>query len=874
MATKEAVFNLKVNTGNSVKDVQDLDKSLDNLNEALDESAKAIDKNSTFAEKYGDELQPLTTRLGEAEDRLYELALAGEQASDEYKELLETVTNYRKTQIAVDATVDASAQTMSQKLVTSVEFGASAFQAYESAVALAGVESEALVQTMVKLQAIQGLVGSIRGLQEGLGTVTPLFTKLRTLASSATSKIVEGFKTMTASSKAFALTGVGLAVTAIGYLVSAFSSATESASSFTGAIDQSNAVTEKAVESASAELSALDKLQKQMDDETLTREEKNKAVEDLQKKYPSLLSNINAEKLSTDQLNSAISTQIDLSNERARVQASEAIRAEKFQEIVKEEIQQKKNIANLNQQLRIQGLEELDQNASISDLFKAQNALQEKGNSLNTAGATANSIASARRLKALQAEIDQLDELGKASKKNLQQAEDGLKQFQEDAEAKKKAEKEAEERRRRGQEAYKKRMAERLALEKKLAEEEQKRLFNIQALENEFLNELEALDEEHFQRTLSAQEKEETAVNDKYFRLIETAKQYGMDTADLEAKQQIELLDIRKKYDAEALKTAQEREKKLADMRENFNALFRDQFEQRIVDARKANEEQLKELEEAHKEGVISDGEFYIARLKLANDLADKEKEIEKDKNEFLKNEAIKTRTERLKIIQEIIDGAQKGLDSLSMINDLANQIDQARLNSIQNKRDENLENLDANLQAQLNNENLTAEQKAQIEENFAQQKFAIQQKAFEEEEKIKRAQFNRDKALKLAQVSIDTASAIVKAIAQFGPPPSPLGIAGIASAGVIGLTQALAILNQQYQGGSAPSPPQVGGGGASAGALTGAGASTFTANTQAEQTDLSTIGQDVPVSQVVVLESDITGTQSKVAVQEAKSSF
>ena len=202
MATKEAVFNLKVNTGNSVKDVQDLDKSLDNLNEALDESAKAIDKNSTFAEKYGDELQPLTTRLGEAEDRLYELALAGEQASDEYKELLETVTNYRKTQIAVDATVDASAQTMSQKLVTSVEFGASAFQAYESAVALAGVESEALVQTMVKLQAIQGLVGSIRGLQEGLGTVTPLFTKLRTLASSATSKIVEGFKTMTASSKA------------------------------------------------------------------------------------------------------------------------------------------------------------------------------------------------------------------------------------------------------------------------------------------------------------------------------------------------------------------------------------------------------------------------------------------------------------------------------------------------------------------------------------------------------------------------------------------------------------------------------------------------------------------------------------------------
>jgi hypothetical protein len=856
MATKEAVFNVKVNTGNSVKDVQDLDKSLENLNKATDETNKSTrDINATFEQVYG-ELQPLTTRLGEAEDRLYELALAGEQASDEYKELLETVSNYRKTQIAVDQTVDASAQTMSQKLVASVEFGASAFQAYESAVALAGVESEALVQTMVKLQAIQGLVGSIRGLQEGLSTVTPYFNQLRTLASTATSKVVEGFKSMTASSKAFALTGIGLAVTAIGYLISAFSSATESASSYSKAVDQTSAVTDKAVESASAELSALDKLQKQIDDETLTREEKNKAVEELQKKYPSLLSNINAEKLSTDQLNSAISTQIDLSNERARVQASEAIRAEKYQELIQNEIElneeraKREEIVALQRAGRSEEVSQSEQARNFTELQRAE-----------------------RRQKALQEEIDQLDELGKASQKNLDQAEEGLKQFQEDVEAKKKADKEAEERAKKAQDAYKKRVAERLALEKRLAEEEQKRLFNIQAMEIEFLNELEALDEEHYQRTLTAQEKEETAVNDKYFRLIETAKQYGIDTTDLEAKQQIELLDIRKKYDAEALKTAQEREQKLSDMRENFNALFRDQFEQRIVDARKANEEELKVLEEANKEKVISDGEFYLAKLKLANDLADKEKEIEKEKNEYIKEQNIKAREEQLKGITKVIEGAQKGLEGLSQINALANEIDQARLNKIATNRDENLDNLDRNLQAQLNNENLTAEQKAQIEENFAQQKFVIQQKAFEEEDKIKRAQFNRDKALKLAQVSIDTASAIVKAIAQFGPPPSPLGIAGIASAGVIGLTQALAILNQQYQGGSAPSPPQVGGG-ASAGSLTGAGASTFTANTQAEQTDLSTIGQDVPVSQVVVLESDITGTQSKVAVQEAKSSF
>ena len=48
MATKEAVFNVKVNTGNSVKEVQDLDKSLDNLNKATDETTKSTrDVNAT-----------------------------------------------------------------------------------------------------------------------------------------------------------------------------------------------------------------------------------------------------------------------------------------------------------------------------------------------------------------------------------------------------------------------------------------------------------------------------------------------------------------------------------------------------------------------------------------------------------------------------------------------------------------------------------------------------------------------------------------------------------------------------------------------------------------------------------------------------------
>lgn len=50
---------------------------------------------------------------------------------------------------------------------------------------------------------------------------------------------------------------------------------------------------------------------------------------------------------------------------------------------------------------------------------------------------------------------------------------------------------------------------------------------------------------------------------------------------------------------------------------------------------------------------------------------------------------------------------------------------------------------------------------------------------------------FNINKGLSLGQVAIDTAMAIMKAIALFGPPPSPMGIAGIAAAGTIGAVQA-----------------------------------------------------------------------------------
>ncbi len=98
------------------------------------------DLDGTFEQVYG-QLQPLTTRMGEAEDRLYELALAGKQATQEYKDLMDATQNYLRTQMQVDLQVEAGAMPMAQKLTMAVGGVAGAFGAAEGAIALFGVES-------------------------------------------------------------------------------------------------------------------------------------------------------------------------------------------------------------------------------------------------------------------------------------------------------------------------------------------------------------------------------------------------------------------------------------------------------------------------------------------------------------------------------------------------------------------------------------------------------------------------------------------------------------------------------------------------------------------------------------------------------------
>ena len=872
MAEKQAVFTLKVDTGNSVQDVQNFDQAVKSLNKDLQETQETASK-QTGLDSFESKLQELDERLKagglsmrdmtKLMKEYQNLASAagqtspvGQQAIQNAGELKDTLGDLKA------ATVALSSDTVKlDTALAGIETGAAAFQGVQSAIALTGVESEHLTQTMVKLQATQGLVNAVTTISNKLQKDAILGIQIRSAlqkaqnfilygsaaavtAESTATKAAAGAKVLmttatTGSSLALKIfrgallaTGVGAIVVGLGLLIANFDKIVKAIqpvidqfkkmADFIGLTDFAGEEAAKNEKKRQSELAKLNEQKRaQFLREIETRERLDKATKDNQQAEIALL--------------------------ESQGRSAQQLKRQTAEQALAEAILAKQRLKDFQETMGFLK----SQTQKRAELLESDNAIINAQAELNNVNKEAAKIAADNFKKAQDRRRAILDNLQK-------QFDDELK-LQDDLEKAKLA---------LITDARKKELA---TAQESFADYKEK--FLIERTKDEKA----ALDKQFIDGKISREK-----YNKELLDLQKNAANKLTDTEReiillKEQKLLQDVAEINKKFDAQELKDLAEKEQKKKDLRESFNAIFRDQFDKQTADAKKANQDELKNLDEALKAGAITEGEAFIAKIKLAHDLADTEKKIEKDKNEFIKAEAKKAREEQLKGITKVLEGAQKALDGLKTINGLVNEIDQARLNSIENRREDDLASLDANLKAQLDKEGLTAEQKTKIEEKFAEQKYNVQVKAFAQEEKIKKAQFIRDKALKLAQVGIDTASAIVKGIAQFGPPPSPLGIAAIASAGIIGITQALAIANQQYQGGTAPTPPQLGPGG-SAGSLTGESASSFTANTNTQTTDLTTLGQGsqsgIPISQVVVLESDITGTQNKVRLQEAKTSF
>jgi hypothetical protein len=820
MANKEAVFSLRVDTGNSVQDVQSFDKAVNNLNKDLQATQKTAASDAgtdAFAEK----LAELNARVEAGGLSLREMTQVMKQyqtiAAQAGVESPVGADAIRNAAALKDEIGDLKAQTTAlssdfvglDTALAGIDTGAAIFGGFQSAIALTGVESEQLVQTMVKLQAVQGVVNAVSTVANNLNKEAILGIQLRNVAQKiqnafiventavTTGNAVATTAMSTAQKAAAVATNLGtlamkalnavmkanpifLIIAALAAIAGAFiafgdnsAEAAESNEKFNKSLENGRKALDdsfSALQKYTSNRIALMKAAGATDEEITKAEIKNLeilakarqdarvkeqfAFQNLQKRYQQMLDQGNEDEAAKirEQLTTSRERYVklgqqakdyyaDIKQQRA-IDAAENVKkvqdnakkvAENAEKVQKDQADKSKAAADKAREQRKQDLAKIKEVEDAFNLSMLSNKEQE--------------------IAAEQKKFNEVIALAVKNNQDTTTLRLALKNSLNDIEAKY-AQIEID-------------LADKTAKEKRdldIAEFNRK-----EALRREEIATEEAFFDEYNAALLTAQQTEEQAVTDKYFKLIEGAKQYGLDITKLEEQQQQEISKIQNKYNAERL--------------------------------------------------------------------------------------------------QKQLDNAQFIFDQFSALNDAFSSLEDARMQNMQTRANDELSALDAKHKKELEGQNLTAEQKKAIDDNYAAAKYQIELKNFNALEAIKKKQFERDKILRIGQAAIDTASAIVKGIAQFGPPPSPAGIAAIASAALIGATQIAAIAATKYQSGTAPTFDTSGGvsAGASANELGGANA-----NTNTQQTDLTGLAaqQSAGINQVYVLESDITGTQNNVAIQ------
>jgi hypothetical protein len=109
--------------------------------------------------------------------------------------------------------------------------------------------------------------------------------------------------------------------------------------------------------------------------------------------------------------------------------------------------------------------------------------------------------------------------------------------------------------------------------------------------QQDFEAQLEQMEEEAFLRTLSDEEREVLAVQDKYFQLITEAEQFNMDTLFLEEEQQLALKEIRDRYAAERAEQEAAEQEERDKQREKERAALQEQLDEEIAARQALNDD-------------------------------------------------------------------------------------------------------------------------------------------------------------------------------------------------------------------------------------------------------------------------------------------
>ena len=621
-----------------LKQITDLDTQLKKVDATVGQHQRNVGNYEGATANLKTELRALTRELmnmSESDPKFQEMAQRAGELKDQIGD----------TQAIVKATAGSAVENLGGAMNNVGQIGIAAFQGIESSMVLMGIENENILASMQKLQALAGLSDAL----STLGAVGDKLNEASAGFQAFGSKAIGAFKGMTTAGKAFAVTGIGLVVAAVGYAAANWDKLKGSVNSQTAAQKVNNEVTRQATASIANELSAADKLSKQLKNETLTRAQKVQKVKEFQAAYPGLLSNMNAETHSIDQINSQLTKNITLLRLQAQAKAIEAVRADKLQEKINLQLDRQAESQENASRWTI-NFGESAANGWIGFSTAADNAA-EAGKNINQI-TTAGTKSIDKQIASLDQQSLELDKAIAAQMKNGAVVKDSSSSIVD----------------------YSKGVAGFTGANDKMnasLERQKQILEELNALKKEVYE----AEKEYLISLQSEQKQEEIAVNEKYDSLIARAKANELDITLLEEAKAKALLDIQQKYadieiqkkkekDAEILRLEKETQDKLnaeyekgLDDRFQAELLMADDIGKERINAEKEYQNQLDKLNELYINGGIkSEAEYKKALEQIESDHKKKVGEIDKKAGA----DEVKKQEERQKTIEAF---AQKTAD-------------------------------------------------------------------------------------------------------------------------------------------------------------------------------------------------------------------
>ena len=376
--------------------------------------------------------------IGELEDQISDLQerLKKEKiGSDQFKalsqELITAQKQLKNTELALEA-LD------SEQVASELGSVTGAVGDVTAAFVLLGGEDGAVEETAQNIEKAIGISMAFKGAIEGVKSGQKLFNniiktstflqKANNTVNALAGTVMKAFG-VSVDTTSFAFkglraaiisTGIGALVVGIGLLVANFDKLSKAIRGTTVSQEAMNEASKLALENIAKELSAVDRLNKILKDESITRDDKTQAVKDLQKEYPSLLSNVDAEKDGIEKINKALLLNVRLLKLKAQQDAIAELRAEEYKKILKLQV-------------------DAQTGANVGLM-----AILESMDGHNTAQGTANEITN-RNIKEIENQISVLDELDSKLEKQIQNLIKEGAVVEENAEASKKAANEKEE---------------------------------------------------------------------------------------------------------------------------------------------------------------------------------------------------------------------------------------------------------------------------------------------------------------------------------------------------------------------------------------------------------------------------------------------